>query len=144
MHRCTRAPFILYFASAKCPADSYSGRNKRCLSFFLYPPSSLSLSRYILRSLGRESRLRGSCCHTWPTTPLRSLRSGRFADASVGAFLFTRTHFLLSARERELCFSFLSSPLLPRDTILSRDPLGPCSRFFLSFFPLFLSFHPGT
>lgn len=129
VHRC--APFILYFASAKCPADSYSERNKRCLSS---PSSSIWLfSLSIPRSLGRESRLRGSCCHlAYYSTPLSSLRSLRGRLCRGFSFY---ANPLPALRKRTLFFFLVPSPRLvhPFPHII-----GPCVRGSFSPFPFFV------
>lgn len=131
--RCTGARRTLYtlFCLREIPADSYSlERNKR----YLFPSSLFfSVSLSLSFGLAEENRPRGSgeVPATWPTTPLRSLRS----RTSYQGFSFYASHFLLSAN-----FVFLSCPSL---TLHPRSP----SRFFRSFFlsfPLFLLLHPGT
>lgn len=140
-HRCARP---LYFILPPRNARLTVTPNEiKGASPLLLPPSDPSLS--IPRSLGRESRLRGSCCHlAYYSTPLSPLRT-----PLPGLFFFTRTHFLLSAREN---FVFLSSPPptpSPRASALSRASVSRacCSRvlsrsFSLSLFSPFLSFYP--
>lgn len=81
---------------------------------------------------------------TWPTTPLRSLRSDRplrSRGRATGAFLFTRA---TSCSPCELCFSFLSrAPSLARPRRVSRPRSSRFFRTFLPlFFPLFLLLQP--
>lgn len=139
--RCTGARTLYtLFCLREIPADSYSlERNKRYLSpSFL--PFLRSLSRSLSLGLAEESRACGSgeVPATWPTTPLRSLRS----RTSYRGLFFLREPL---PALRELCFSFSSLPR-PPSAVLFLLPPAP-SRFFRSFFlsfPLFLLLHPGT
>lgn len=105
VHLTVHNPFILYFASAKCPADSYSlKRNKRYLNssslslfpfalalslfFSLFPlalllPLCLSFSCPRKRAAARKFLPLGLLLHS-------ALRSGRARGRATGAFLFTR------------------------------------------------------
>lgn len=114
MHRC--APFILYFASAKYRLTVTPSNEIKDTSF---PPPfpSLPLSFSFSWSRGRESRARGSgeVPATWPTTPLRSLRS----RTSYRGLFFLREPL---PALRELCFSFLSLPRPPSTVPLAVLP----------------------
>lgn len=142
-------PFILYFAAAKCPADSYSlKRNKRYLNSSSPLSPSLSLSPFspcsappslsLFLLISEESRARG--CEevpaTWPTTPLRSsLRS--LADELPGLFFLREPLPALSLSFSFANFVFLSCLFLH----LPRPPSRSLrSRFFP--YPFFLSFSP--
>lgn len=133
-----RAPFILYFASAKYRLTVTPSNEIKDTSL---PPSlpSLPLSLSFSRSRGRESRVRlqGSSCHlAYYSTPLSSL-----ADELPGAFLFTRA---TSCSPRTLFFFLVP----PSPSVHGPLPPPPApSWFFRSFFlsfPLFLLLHPGT
>lgn len=127
--RCTGARTLYtLFCLREIPADSYSPeRNKR----YLFPSSpfpSRRLSFSFSWSLAEENRACGSgeVPATWPTTPLRSLRSSR---TSYRGFSFYASHFLLFAN-----FVFLSCPsLAPPSTV----PLAVLPQL-LSFFSPFL------
>lgn len=103
VHRC--APFILYFASAKYRLTVTPSNEIKDTSFPPPFPSSLSLPLSLSLGLAEENRACGSgeVPATWPTTPLRSLRS----RTSYRGFSFYASHFLLSAN-----FVFLSCPAL--------------------------------
>lgn len=125
-----RAPFILYFASAKyrltvTPSNEIKDTSLSLLPFLRSLSRSLSLSR----SRGRESRACGSgeVPATWPTTPLRSLRS----RTSYRGLFFLREPL---PALRELCFSFSSLPR-PPSTVLFLLPLLPRGSSAASFFP---------
>lgn len=127
VHRC--APFILYFASAKYRLTVTPSNEIKDTS--LPPPfPSLSLSLSLSLGLAEETRARGSgeVPATWPTTPLRSLRS----RTSYRGFSFYASHFLLSAN-----FVFLSCPSL---ALFVRAPArGSSASFFLSFPPFLVA-----
>lgn len=121
------------FCLREIPADSYSlERNKR----YLFPSSlsllSLSLFLFLLVSRKRIARSgSGEVPATWPTTPLRSLRS----RTSYRGFSFYASHFLLSAN-----FVFLSCPS-PAPSVHASPRGSSVASFFL--FPFSCCSTPG-
>lgn len=140
-------PFILYFASTKCPADSYSERNKRCLSS---PASSIwpfspSFSLYPMVSRKRIAAPRkllplGLLLHSALFAPVAS-------RTPLSGLFFLREP-LPALRERTLFFFLVPVPPSFLSTFSAHRAAPSCTRGsfsqLLSLFGPFLPFYPET